>query len=67
MMQSFSAASLVNMLQAETKAVDKYSDEQSRSFLAGNGPFKEFLAAYLEKRTLYHMRASKLEAIQKTL
>lgn len=58
---------LVTMLQSEARAMDSASEKDSLRYLEGGVPLKEFLASYMEKRRLFHLRASKLEAIQRTM
>ncbi len=55
---------LARMLEAETNKLDADTEDLSQRFLAGQMSLKEYLAAYLEKRTLYHQRAAKLESIK---
>ena len=59
-----SAAELLKVLAKETEKVDRESEELTRRLLAGEMALKEFVAAFLERRTLYHTRAAKLEAAQ---
>ena len=66
-MHTQSPSALVGMLQSETRAIDSASEKESRVFLDGDMPLREFLSSYLEKRQLYHLRASKLETIQRTM
>ena len=64
LMQNHTPQALARMLETETDKLDAETEEVSQRFLAGQMSLKEYLAAYLERRTLYHQRAAKLESIK---
>jgi hypothetical protein len=62
--QQHTPQALAHMLESETNKLDGETEDLSQRFLAGQMSLKEYLAAYLEKRILYHQRAAKLESIK---